>query len=431
MRIGTPTRIALSILLLCLCAISCSNDKPNDVESYKILHRIILQPVDHSEPDGPKLKQHVDILIPDGAPADSPVFFNLGNETDATDDDLRGFYLRHGERSDIIYVQAEHRGYGQSLTDDQDQSVPSYVQLDQVLADTHEVVSQMKEEYPGPWMAAGWSYGGGLVIEYAHKYPDDIAVVMASSGVVDWPFMDYGYDRQVRETLGSACYDRLAEHMANLEPEELFDENWLEREFLQATTQGMVQFPSLKKLQPVFKLLTYLPTPTFIKVMHRMDDKFGDGEAWRYARATGAKNVGPAEIEEGLHNWHVWRYQMCAEIGGFITSEVSQTSGEGAALFTRDRDDFIEECREQFGEEPLAVTSPEWSQREMAAELQVPLVYVAGGMDPWLSVCLEPDYEIKHGKYFFAPEGRHCPERADPALARQVLDEMLKHARAD
>jgi pimeloyl-ACP methyl ester carboxylesterase len=160
-----------------------------------------------------------------------------------------------------------------------------------------------------------------------------------------------------------------------------------------------------------------------IKVLHRMDDRFGDGEAWRYARATGAKSIGPAEIEEGLHNWHAWRYQMCAEIGGFLTSQ------ESDGLFMRTKEDFCEECRTQFGEEPLAATNPEWSQREMAANLQVPLVYVTGGMDPWLSVSLEPDFEIKHGKYFYVPDGRHCPERSDPELAQQILEEMLKYAR--
>ena len=64
----------------------------------------------------------------------------------------------------------------------------------------------------------------------------------------------------------------------------------------------------------------------------------------------------------------------------------------------------------------------------MVANLTVPMVYVTGGMDPWLSVSLEPDYEINNGKYFFAPEGRHCPERADPELAKQILEEMLRYA---
>jgi pimeloyl-ACP methyl ester carboxylesterase len=413
------------IILLCLCALSCAEEAPEDVKDYTILHRTILQPVDHSNPDGPKLKQCIDILIPEGAPLDSPVFFNLGNETDATDEHLRQFHQRHGRRKDIIYIQAEHRGYGQSLTAAEEQSVPSYIRIEQVLADTHEVVTQLKQEYPGPWMAAGWSYGGGLVIEYAYRYPEDVAVVLSSSGVVDWPFLDYGYDRQVQETLGEACYNRLAKHAANLKQEKPFDQNWLDREFLYATAQGVVQYPNLKRLQPFFKVLTFLPTTTLIRVLHRMDDKFGDGEAWKYARATGATSIGSAEIEEGLHNWHAWRYQMCAEIGGFLASETPD------GLFTRTRDDFCEECRIQFGEEPPAATDPEWSQREMVAHLQVPLVYVAGGMDPWHSVCLEPDYQIKNGKYFFVPDGQHCPERADPELARQVLDEMLKYATMD
>jgi len=417
--------IAGFIAIFCLFGLSCGNDDTPESESYKILHKEILQPVDHSDPEGPKLTQYVDILVPDGAPANSPVFFNFGNETDLTDDELRIFYRLHGERNDIIYVQAEHRGYGQSLTDNEDQSVPAYVRTAQAIEDAHRAVTMLKEDYPGPWMAAGWSYGGALVIEYAYKYPDDIAVVLSSSGTVDWPFMDYGYDRQFQETLGEACYRRLVKHSTNLQPKEPFDDVWLERELLQATVQGVVQYPDLKKLVPFFKVLTYLPTGIFMKVMHRMDDIFGDGEAWRYARATGATKVGPTEIAEGLHNWHVWRYQMCAEFGGFITSERDD------GFFTRGRDDFSAECRVQFGEEPAAATAAEWSQREMVSALEVPLVYVTGGMDPWLAVSLEPDYEIENGRYFFAPDGRHCPERSDPELAQEILAEMLKYARIE
>lgn len=412
-------------LFIVLC--SCSgNHQTGDVHrDFKITHKVFFQPIDRSDPEGPKLKQQVDILVPDGAPLSSPVFFNFGNETDLTDDSLLKFYRLHGERDDIIYVQAEHRGYGQSLTEDVDQSSPSYVRTSQAIEDAHVVVTELQKEYTGPWMAAGWSYGGGLIIEYAYKYPDDITVVLSSSGTVDWPFMDYGYDRQVLDTLGEGCYERLVQHAENLQPEKLFDDIWLEREFLQATVQGVVQYPDLEKLQPLFKALTYLPTGLFIKVLHRMDDHFGAGEAWRYARATGATEIGPAEVDEGLHNWYVWRYQMCAEFGGFISSEKDRP------FFVRDREDFLEECRVQFGEEPMAATGPEWSQREMIPELKVPLVYVTGGADPWLSVSLEPGYEIKNGKYFFVPEGRHCPERSDPELARTILAEMLKYAGYD
>jgi hypothetical protein len=245
---------------------------------------------------------------------------------------------------------------------------------------------------------------------------------MVSSGVVDWPFLEYGYDRQVRKTMGDACYKRLAKHAKNLEPTELFDENWLEREFLQAVISGLTQFPHLKKLNPFFKLLTFLPTKAFMPVLHRMDDIFGDGEAWRYARASGARTITSEDIAEGIHNWHAWKYQECAEIGGFLASE------DPNGLFTRTQEDYCDECRTQFGEDPPCATAPEWSQREIVESLSAPLVYVTGGMDPWLEVSLEPGYEIENGKYFFAPDGRHCPERADPELARAVLAEMLKYA---
>jgi hypothetical protein len=217
----------------------------------------------------------------------------------------------------------------------------------------------------------------------------------------------------------------LTAHSQKLEPEEPFDENWLEREFLHATIMGIVQFPSLKNLQPYFKVLTFLPTGLFLKVLHRMDERFGDGEAWQYAQAVSTQKVTQSEIDAGLHNWRVWRYQMCAEIGGFITSE------SPTGLFFRTQDDFCEECRIIFGEEAAYVNSPEWSQRDMVPELAVPMVYVNGGMDPWHSVCLEPDYEITNGRYFFVPDGRHCPERDDPELARAVLAEMLNHAKRD
>jgi pimeloyl-ACP methyl ester carboxylesterase len=368
--------------------------------------------------------QHVDILIPEGVPHDAPVFFHLGHERPLADEFLLSLPRLYGDEHKLIYVQAEHRGYGQSLTDDEDQSIPSYVQVDQVLADAHEVVQQLKKEYPGPWMAAGWSYGGALVIEFASKYPDDVEVILCSSGVVDWPFLNYGYDRQVRKTLGNACYKRLARHLQNLEPEELFDANWKEREFLRATVIGATQFPKFKSLKPGFQTLSFLPTRAFLRVMHRMDNMLEDGEAWRFAQGAAAKRVGPEEIAKGIHNWHTWRYQMCTEIDMVFTSE------DPEGLLTSSRDDFCEECRELFGEYPPSAAAPQWSQRELLKTLQVPLIYVAGDMDPLFSVCLQPGCQMTNGKYFFVPQGRHCPDRDDPELAREVLGEMLKHVSA-
>ncbi|GAB4347922.1 MAG: hypothetical protein Kow0099_30220 [Candidatus Abyssubacteria bacterium] len=416
---------ALSLAVLCVLALSCSGKKIlPEAEHYKLIHRIFLQPVDHAHPDGPTLEQHVDILLPDGAPTDAPVFFHLGNEGDIGEEDLVALYRLHGARRDIIYVQAEHRGYGQSLTKDEDQSVPSYVRLEQALADAHCIIRELKKEYPGPWMAAGWSYGGGLVINFAARYPDDVEVILSSSGVVDWPFMNYSYERRVKALMGDACHARLVEHMKNLEPQEMFDTNWREREFLLSVIVGLTQYEEYEKLVPLFKLMSRLSTGTFLSVLHAMDERYGsDGRMYSVALST--RKLSRDEAITGRYNWRVWRYQQCAEVGVFFASE----NGEGR-LVRQSRDDFCEECKALFGEAPAYADGPEWSPRAMLELLEVPLIYVAGGEDPWFAVGLERGYRIKSGKYFYVSQARHCPDREDPELAQEVLVEMLKHALA-
>lgn len=166
--------------------------------NYEYVHRTISQPVDHSDSEGMSFDQHIDIIIPEGCSSSAPVFFHLGEEHELEEETLLLFYDAYGKRNDIIYIQAEHRGYGQNITSDKDQSVPSYVRIDQALADYHNVIQTLKEEFNGPWMGAGYSYGGGLVINFAAKYPTDVKVILSSSGVIDWPFMMDAYDHQMR-----------------------------------------------------------------------------------------------------------------------------------------------------------------------------------------------------------------------------------------
>lgn len=416
--------MVLCAISLTMSLVSCSSEEQGP-KDYELIHKVILQPVDHADPDGPKLEQQIDILIPNGVPPDSPVFFNLGNEQDIDEEYLIGLHEQHGNEHPIIYAQAEHRGYGQSLTMDKDQSVPEYVQIDQALADAHEVVQQLKKEFPGPWMGAGWSYGGGMIVEFAYKYPEDFEVILSSSGVFDWPFLNQTYDKQIREVFGKGCYKRLVNHSRNLKPSKLFDENWLEREFLYAIVMGLTQLEEFRSIVPYFKLLTFLPTNAFINILHRVDKKYGKGEAWEYANSLATKALSRKEAATGKYGWRVWRYQQCTELGTFYFSP-----GEDG-LFYRSKEDFCQECQAIFDENPPYLDAPEWSQRAMLETLKVPMIYVSGAQDPWYAVGLASDYHIENGKYFFAPEGRHCPERSDPELSREVLAEMLKYALAD
>lgn len=399
--------------------------KKKKLKDYEIIHKVFPQPVDHADPGGPKLDQHVDILIPEGTPADAPVFFNLGHEQALTDEHLTERYQLHGDEYPLIYVQAEHRGYGQSITTDEDQSIPAYVRIDQALADAHDVIRQLKQEYPGPWMAAGWSYGGGLVINLAVNYPDDVKAILCSSGVVDWPFMNTTYEHQIRRAFSESCFRRLVRHCGNLKPKELFDRNWIDREFLRAIIMGLTQMGEVKRLRPFLEPLTMLPTRPLLKLLHWMDRLFSEEQGWYYALSMTRKTLTREETATGKFGWRVWRYQQCIETGVFHASENDDS------LFVSAPEDVRAECLALFGIEPPYGENPAWSPRAMLDKLAVPMIYVAGGQDPWLPLGIEPDYAIQKGKYFLVPDAQHCPDREDPELARQVLDEMLKFARAD
>lgn len=416
------------ILLIGLPLLACSSPaviKPNETIStaeYELTLTTIRQPVDHSKPDSTSFDEQVYILVPNSAEKSAPVFFVLGNEHSVLTDELPRFYKQYGSPRDVIFIQAEHRGYGQSITQDADQSTPGYIRIDQALADYHSVYEKLKTKYTGPWMAAGYSYGGGLSINYAFSYPNDIKVILSSSGVVDWPFTMDAYDRQIRITMGDETYQRLVYHINNLEPKELFDSNWMEREFLIAFIHGMTQYGSYHSLLPVFKAVVALPTPSCLGLLHWLDDSIAQKGAWKYAASNAKKSLTHDEAVTGYYNWRVWRYQQCAETGIF------EISAGKDGIFTRSQQDFINESKAVFNILPASLDKA-WSPRSMLSSLKVPLIYVGGGMDPWMGLGIDKDYTIVNGKYFYVADGQHCPDRDDVKLGRQVLDEMLKYAR--
>ena len=209
--------------------------------NYQISKRFLTQPVDHARPNRETFHQEIMILVPDRADSESPVFFILGNESDHTRGKLVKFHQAYGSPDDVIFIQAEHRGYGQSITDG-NQSKPGYLRIEQALADYHRVISELKKEFTGPWMAAGYSYGGGLVVHFASLYPNEVKVILASSAVIDWPFFMDQYDKQVQINLGEGLYNRFAAHIRSLKSEKPFDQAWHEREFLTNMAIGMSQY---------------------------------------------------------------------------------------------------------------------------------------------------------------------------------------------
>jgi len=266
-------------VLLTSCVIFQTADVTND---YKLIQKVISQPIDHADSTGTKFDQQIFILIPEKAPITSPVFFILGPQFDLSRKLMAGIYKTYGSPRDVIFIGAEHRGYGQSVTFDEDQTVPSYIRIDQTLADFHQVVETLKMEYTGPWMIAGCSYSGGLAINFAFKYPEGANVILSSSGAVDFPFITDSWDRYLRSYYGERFYKRLATHVNYFKPKKLFDENWLNREFLSGLFAGIPQHNSSHRYKILLRLMSYLPTQAFLKVTIWIVDKLSHGEGSQF-----------------------------------------------------------------------------------------------------------------------------------------------------
>lgn len=393
--------------------------QPNEVMDYTLTSRHVRQPLDHAAPQGPQFDQQVNILVPDGATRDAPVFFVLGNETHMTNAGIVTLYRAYGSPKNVIFIQAEHRGYGTSISADPDQSRPTYVTYTQALADYHQVVETFKPEFTGPWIGAGYSYGGGLSIQFGLSYPQDVKAVLSSSGVVDWKFAIPEYDRQVRRNLGPALYQQFTDHVAALQPKTLYDQVWMEREMLYAFVVAMTQYQQYQRLKPAFLVLAHLPTPLFITTLRWLDQWIANGQAWNYAVSNSKAENTRGDVLSGKYDWRTWRYAQCTETGTFFVS--AETPG----LFTATREEFIAGCKALFGTAPQTANQLVWKLRDQVKGLKAPLVHVAGGKDPWKALGITSQDQIPNGKYIYAEEGFHCPDRNDRELGRQVLAALL------
>ena len=146
------------------------------------------------------------------------------------------------------------------------------------------------------------SFGGGLVINFAHDYPEQFTAIIASSALTRFAFETPEYAGQARINLGPKLADRLRVHMAALKPARPYDETWVDRERIFALISGLSQ---IEELQPV-------------------------------------KPLAAAAERQGNYNWYTWKYQQCTQTGTFFTGRI----------FPHTRADHIADCRATFGEAP-------------------------------------------------------------------------------
>lgn len=386
------------------------------LQGYTISTEMIVQPLDHRDPGKGSFEQQVLVLRPDGASDKAPVLFMLGNETDSTPQRLAALYRNYGSPKDVVFITADHRGYGQSIPD-QDQSRPAYVTISQALADYDRLIRQYKSRFEGKWIGCGCSYGGALAINFARDYPGRLTAIIASSAPTHFRFLTPEYADQARINLGSALADRLRFHMDALKPAKPYDDTWVDRERIFALISGLTQLEEMQPLKPFVERAAGLPTPEFMArlkqdlppaVMGRIDD-------WAVRRVP-RQPLAPEAVRQGNYNWYTWKYQQCTQTGTFFTG----------GIFPHTRSDHIADCRATFGAAPSYATAKPWPVAKMLGELKVPAIVVSGGRDPWINVGVKPDHRYRNIEYVYFANGLHCPDIYGADAGRIVFEKARK-----
>lgn len=378
--------------------------------------RFLTQPLDHFDSSSGTYSQEIEIFIPDGVLNNAPVIFFLTGE---------GGPLNLVEQASIyipehkaIFIQAYHRGYG-SYSEDADQSLPTYVNSRQAIEDFHRVITEYKTEFSGPWAVVGYSYPGSLAIELAAKYPLDVKVVVSSSGVVDFPLFSNAHDLLMQSDWPSGLYPKMVNKIQLLNPVDVLGNNWEKLLFLQYIFVGTVQYAKFNSLTGVLQQTSALPVDEFVSKWRELDQNYAGGLAQNWSQAQSLKNLTLQQAKTKKFHSRYWAYQQCAELGNFLTSSSRDQ------IFTQTSYDYNSYCNSMFGLPKIG--SLKQSLKPSVASMKTPIIYIAGEKDPWFGVGLKPGDLRPAGEYFLVKDGRHCPDRDDPILAKKVVEATFNY----
>jgi pimeloyl-ACP methyl ester carboxylesterase len=126
------------------------------------------QPLDHDDPSAGSFNQRI---LVEHRGFDRPVVLVT-----------EGYELGPNRASELArlvdanQIRVEHRFVEESAPDELDWQ---YLTVEQSSGDYHRIVGLMREIYPGPWIAAGWSKGGQTALFYRMHYPDDVVATVA------------------------------------------------------------------------------------------------------------------------------------------------------------------------------------------------------------------------------------------------------------
>jgi hypothetical protein len=139
-------------------------ETPTDTPGYTYFVLHFTQPVDHADPEGQTFQQEVSLLHRDGG---APMVVLTSGYYD--------YYLdRTYELTNLLdanQISIEHRFFGASRPDPTDWTK---LTIEQMANDQHEIISALRDIYPGAFVTTGGSKGGMTATYHRRFFPDDV-----------------------------------------------------------------------------------------------------------------------------------------------------------------------------------------------------------------------------------------------------------------
>lgn len=158
---------------------------------YFVLH--FAQPVDHADPASPTFLQEVSLLHRELA---APLIVHTSGYWD--------YYLdtpvELTQMLDANQISIEHRYFGESRPEPADWTK---LTIEQMAADEHVIVSELRSVYPGRAISTGGSKGGMTAVFHRRFFPDDVDGTVAYVAPISFGAPDPRYGRFL-DAIGSA-----------------------------------------------------------------------------------------------------------------------------------------------------------------------------------------------------------------------------------
>lgn len=166
--------------------------------AYRSFAGTFEQPVDHSDPNGPKFKQ--ELIISHLAVTQPMVLFNTGYM-------IFGDWL--AEPTLIVngnQVQVEQRYFDTSIPESANWQL---LNIEQAAADHHAIIEALKPIYSQKWLSTGHSKGGMTSLYHRRFYPTDVDGTVAYVAPNSYGLNDARYNTFLDQVGPASCRDAM------------------------------------------------------------------------------------------------------------------------------------------------------------------------------------------------------------------------------